>query len=170
LDMTDEENKLFYETPETLALTNNTKKLSEFNGNDFDLVFFVGGFGTMFDFYGNEEVDRVIKEVYEKGGIVSAVCHGPIALATAKLSNGELLIAGKGCAGFSNEEEAQAGLLGILPDRAGGKSCEDVLLAAGATYTSGGAWGVHVVSDGRVITGQNPASAGATADAIIAAF
>jgi len=170
LDMNDAENKLFWETADTKALTQGTRKLAEFNGNDFDVVFFVGGFGVMFDFYDDEHVNRVAREVYEKGGVVSAVCHGPIALAGVKLTNGDFLINGKGCAGFTNEEEDMAGLLDILPVREGGATCGDILSAKGAKYTKGDPWGCHVVSDSRVITGQNPASAGATADAILTAI
>jgi putative intracellular protease/amidase len=170
LDMSDAENKLFWETEETKALTQGTKKLADFKGTEFDVVFFVGGFGVMFDFYDNEHVNRVSREVYEQGGIVGAVCHGPIALAQVKLSSGEFLISGKGCAGFTNEEEDQAGLRDILPMRDGGATCGDVLSARGAKYTKGDPWGSHVVSDSRVVTGQNPASAGATADAILAAL
>lgn len=167
LDMTDVENKEFWENPETKGLTQNTSKLSDFKGSDFDIVFFVGGFGVMFDFYDNEHVNRIAREVYEKGGVVSAVCHGPIALAQVRLSNGDLLIKNKGCAGFTNEEEDQAGLRNILPMREGGATCGDILTAQGALYSKGAPWGSHVVSDNRVITGQNPASAGDTADEVI---
>jgi putative intracellular protease/amidase len=173
LDMNDEENKLFWENPETRSLTENTKSLSEFDGKSYDVVFFVGGFGTMWDFPFSSHVDRVGREVYEVGGIVGAVCHGPIALSNIRLSSGELLIAGKGVAGFSNDEEAAVGLESYLPEHKAAsnkKSCEDVLQTLGANYTKANAWGVHVVNDSRVITGQNPMSAKSTADAIVAAL
>ncbi len=86
------------------------------------------------------------------------------------LSDGSLLVAGKGCAAFCNEEEAAAGLVSFLPERDGGKSCEDILLARGSKYSKGGDWGSHVVVDGRIITGQNPASAAGVGAAIVAAL
>lgn len=122
------------------------------------------------DFPLDENVQRLQREVYEKGGIVGAVCHGPIALANTKLSSGELLIAGKEVAGFTEEEEAVAGIKGHLPMHEGaGQSCEEVLLARGGKYTKGPAWGSHVVVDSRIITGQNPASAAGVGDAIVVA-
>ena len=115
-------------------------------------------------------MQRLQREVYEKGGVVGAVCHGPIALANTKLSSGELLIAGKEVAGFTEEEEAVCGLKTHLPVHDGaGQSCEEVLLARSAKYTKGDAWGCHVANDSRIITGQNPASAGAVGDAIVTA-
>mmetsp|Transcript_9312 Transcript_9312/g.14027 ORF Transcript_9312/g.14027 Transcript_9312/m.14027 type:complete len:231 (+) Transcript_9312:77-769(+) len=170
LDMTDEENKSFWENAETKSLTENTKPLSDFDGSKFDCVFFVGGFGTMWDFPDNEHVQRVAREVYERGGVVGAVCHGPIALANVRLSNGSLLVEGKGCTAFCNEEEAQAGMESHLPQREGGKSCEDILAARGGRFSKGAAWSNHVVSDERVVTGQNPMSARSAAEACIAAL
>jgi putative intracellular protease/amidase len=163
----------FWEGAETKALTESTAALSTFKGTDFDVVFFVGGFGVMLDFPFSADVDRVGREAYENGGTVGAVCHGPIAFANIKLSNGELMIAGKACAGFCNEEEAMAGLLDKLPEHEGkGKSCEDVLTAVGAQYSKGGAWGAHIAGDkeSRVFSGQNPASAGPVAAAIVASL
>jgi len=168
LDMNDEENKLFWETPENKALTEGTRALSEFDGNDFDVIFFVGGFGTMWDFPFDTNVSRVAAATYEKGGVIGAVCHGPIALANITLSTGELLVSGKSCAGFCNEEEAAIGLEPLLPMHEGfGKSCEDVLQAKGGIYTKTAPWGEHVVSDSRVVTGQNPASARKCAQVVI---
>ncbi len=89
--------------------------LSTFKGSDFKVVFFVGGFGTMHDFPQSSDVSRVGVECYESGGIVSAVCHGPISLTNMVLSDGSYLVAGKEVAAFTNEEEAQAGLLDTLP-------------------------------------------------------
>lgn len=123
----------------------------------------------MFDFPLNDRVQLISREVYESGGIVGAVCHGPIALANVTLSGGEYLIAGKQVAGFTEDEESAVGYKNLLPMHEGlGQSCEEVLAARGGNFTKAGMWQSHVAVDGRVITGQNPASAGATADAIIA--
>lgn len=171
LDMNDAENKAFWETPETKSLTENTKILSECNANDYDLVFYVGGFGTMWDFPFDDTVANMTKTVYEKGGFVGSVCHGPIALANVKLSNGEYLVKGKNVAGFCNEEEEVCGLLDKLPVHDGaGRTCEEVLIARGGVYTKAAAWQPHVVSSERLFSGQNPASAGPVGDALVAAL
>jgi putative intracellular protease/amidase len=168
LDIKDEENKLFWETPEFKELTERTKVLSTCDPSSYDLVFFVGGFGTMWDFPFDEHLAAFAARVYEKGGHVGAVCHGPIALLNVKLSNGDYLIAGKEVTAFCNEEEGLAGLLSFLPEQAGlGKTCEDALSARGAKFTKAGPWQPHVASTERLFTGQNPASAGPVADAII---
>jgi putative intracellular protease/amidase len=171
LDMTDEENKLFWESPEYKSLTENTETLESCDSSNYDCVFFVGGFGTMFDFPFDSAVNKMGREVYEKGGVVSAVCHGPIALANITLSNGDCIVKGKAVCGFTNEEEAAVGLLDILPLHEGlGKSCEDVLTAKGGLYEKTGAWGVKVCSQDRLVTGQNPASARSCAEAVVAAL
>lgn len=171
VDLTDAENKLFYEDAELMARTNATKPLADCKGSDYDIVFFVGGFGTMWDFPMDENVQRVQREVYEKegnNGIIGAVCHGPICLSYVTLSNGESLIAGKGCTGFCEEEEAMAGLKEYLPKRAEGQSPEEVLsVRSGGKYTKAEAWHSHVVVDSRIVTGQNPQSAAAVGDAIV---
>jgi len=122
----------------------------------------------MFDFPFSPEADRVGREAAEAGSIVAAVCHGPIVFANIHLSSGELLIAGKKVAGFTNEEEAVVGLVDKLPEHAGkGRTLEDVLTAVGAVYGKAAPWNPFVVSDGQVFSGQNPQSAGPLADAII---
>jgi len=139
--------------------------LADMKGTDFDAVFFVGGFGTMWDFPDNADVQRVIREVFETKGVVSAVCHGPVALANVKLSDGSYLVAGKEVAGFSNEEEDAVQRRSIVPYTVG-----DILKERGAKYTQGGVFHAHVVVDGNLITGQNPPSAKKTAEAVVAAL
>lgn len=171
LDLNDDENRSFWEDAGTRALTENTKVLADCDPKNYDLVFFVGGFGTMYDFPFDEYLATFTQSVYEQGGFVGAVCHGPIALANVKLSNGDYLVSGKEVAAFCNEEEVMANLVSHLPEHAGlGRTCEDVFLARGANYTKGAPWGPHIAVSDRVFTGQNPASAGKIADAIVAAF
>ena len=125
----------------------------------------------MWDFPFDENLARIAARIYERGGVVGAVCHGPIALANIKLSNGQHLIQDKEVAGFCNEEEAIMQLVDYLPVHPGaGRSCEDVLTARGGRYTKGPAWSVHVAAAERLFTGQNPASAGPVADRIVAAL
>ena len=159
LNFEDLENKKFWEDENLRGLTENTKSLSEYSGLDYQVVFFVGGTGTMFDFPFDSNVDRIGREVYESGGIVAAVCHGPIALANIKLSDGSYLITGKQVAAFTDEEENDISIQDGYPDHGDGKkSCKQVLTALGAIHTQANNWQSHVVVDSRVITGQNPAS------------
>ncbi len=83
-----------------------TKAIAEINPSDYSAIFFAGGHGTMWDFPDNVDVHRAIREIYENGGIVSAVCHGPAALVNVRLSDGSLLIADKNVASFTDDEEA----------------------------------------------------------------
>jgi len=161
----DAEAKAFWEDESKKALTQSTQPLSAFKGADFDLIFFVGGYGTMSDMPTSIDVARIGEEVYSNGGHVAAVCHGPSALFNIKIGD-EYLVKGKKVCAFTNEEEAAMG----KPELPNGDSCEDVLVARGATFAGGPAWSTTVVGSDRVWTGQNPASAGALADAIISAF
>tara|TARA_R110002050_G_scaffold261943_1_gene402151 strand:+ start:844 stop:1527 length:684 start_codon:yes stop_codon:yes gene_type:complete len=168
VDLKDEDNKKFWECEETRKLIEQSLPLSDCNGKDYDAVFYVGGFGTMWDFPNDENVQRVAREVYEHGGVVSAVCHGPIALANVKLANGDYLVKGMNMTAFTNEEEDQIGVLDLLPNHEGaGKTCEDVLQARGANFLKSSAWHANALSDGRLCTGQNPASAKLVAEKVI---
>ncbi|CAH1778074.1 unnamed protein product, partial [Owenia fusiformis] len=115
INLDDAENKLFWETAETKSLTQNTKKLSDCRSADYDAIFFVGGFGTMWDFPDDPDVQRLSAEIYDKGGVVSAVCHGPVALVNVRLTDGSYLVKGKGVAGFCNEEEDAVSARDIVP-------------------------------------------------------
>ena len=135
-----------------------TQKLSDFSGKakDFDAIFYVGGHGPMFDLVDDSTSQELIKEFWEADKIVSAVCHAPAVLSKVKLSDGSLLVAGKEVTAFTNEEEAQAGLTDAVPFLP-----EDALnKASGGKFVKAKeAWGENVVVVGRLITGQNPASA-----------
>jgi len=160
----DEESKEFWENESLKKLTQTTKPLASFRGSDFDVVFFVGGLGAMDDFPTSDAVAVVGKDVYKSGGIVAAVCHGPIALVNIKLSNGEYLVKGKTMTGFTNEEEGQINV--PLP----GKTCQDFLSERGAHFVASDAWSCHLESSDRVMTGQNNFSAGALGEAIVSAL
>ncbi|KAH8796109.1 putative chaperone protein HSP31 [Hyaloscypha sp. PMI_1271] len=142
------------------ALWKNTHKLSEFIGhaNDYEAIFFVGGHGPMFDLAKDETSHKLINEFWAHNKIVSAVCHGPAALAYVKLPSGQYLLSGQSVTGFSNAEEDQAGLSAAMPFM-----LEDQLnTASGGKFVKAAeAWGPKVVVSGgsRIITGQNPSSA-----------
>lgn len=138
-----------------------TLKLAEVNGKDYDAIFFAGGHGVMWDFPDSAAVDRVTREVYENGGVVSAVCHGPAALVNVKLSDGNYLVAGKNVTGFTNAEEDEAEGTDIVPFL-----LADKLTEHGAIHHAAESWTDNVVVDGRLVTGQNPASAASVGDAV----
>jgi len=149
------------------ALWKNTEKLSSFLGRagEFEAIFFVGGHGPMFDLANDETSHKLINEFYTHNKIVSAVCHGPAALAHVKLSSGGYLLDGQRVTGFSNSEEEAVGLLSAMPFK-----LEDELnKASGGKYEKAEKdWAEKVVvaRGGRLITGQNPASASGVGKAI----
>lgn len=175
IDLSDNENKRFWDSPKLRQLTEKTLPLESFDGKNYKAVFYVGGFGTMWDFPFTPAVDRVSREVYENECIVGAVCHGPIALSNIRLTDGSLLLKSKQVTGFSNAEEDKAGLYDQLPqhtniggvDGLNGRSCEEILAACGGHYIKGQPGSCHVVTSDRVVTGQNPQSAAATAMRIV---
>lgn len=138
-----------------------TQKLGDVDSSKYSAVLFAGGHGTCWDFPGDDGVKRVAKEVYEAGGVVAAVCHGPTALVDIPLSDGKQLIAGKTVTGFSNAEEEAVGLTKTVPFLL----C-DKLAEAGATVENGDNWSSTMRSSERVVTGQNPQSAFAVGEEI----
>ncbi|GAA2432321.1 type 1 glutamine amidotransferase domain-containing protein [Actinomadura vinacea] len=131
----------------------------------YDAILFAGGHGTMWDFPDNPGLARLARTLYERGGVVAAVCHGPAALVGLTLSDGSYLVAGKKVAAFTNAEETAVGLAEVVPFL-----LADRLTAQGATHVPADNFTVQVVIDGRLITGQNPASARNVAEAIVAAL
>ena len=126
---------------------------------------FIGSFAYAgHDFPASPDVDRVGREVYENGGVVAAVCHGPAALVNITLSNGEPLVMGRRVTGFTNDEEAAVGLTDVVPFL-----LADALAAQGTIHVPGPNFTENVVADGRLIAGQNPQSAAGVARAVVAA-
>lgn len=138
-------------------LWKNTHKLSQFVGKagDYDALFYVGGHGPMFDLATDSTSHKVITEFWDAGKVVSAVCHGPAALVNVKLSDGSYLIQDKELTAFSNAEEDQMGFSEAMPFM-----LETELVRNGAKFVKADQpFGVKVIVAGRLITGQNPASA-----------
>ncbi|OOF43330.1 type 1 glutamine amidotransferase domain-containing protein [Rodentibacter trehalosifermentans] len=154
LDFTDPVNKYFWEETDLEKRLANTPSVAELNGADYSAIFFAGGHGTMWDYRENLDAQRLIREVYENNGVVSAVCHGPAALVDAKLSNGEYLVKGKNVAAFTNKEEEEVGGTAIVP-----YLLESALIEHGAIHHEAPNWSENVYVDGRLVTGQNPDSA-----------
>ena len=141
---------------------NNTLPISQVNIEDYDAIFYPGGFGLLSDLSSNEDVAMLSAKHYESGGILSAVCHGPAALLPITLSNGEKLLANKSVTGFTREEEIDYGTIDDIPFL-----MEEALTRNAARYSKVQPWGVFVIEDERVITGQNPASAQAVGEAVV---
>ncbi|QSZ37465.1 hypothetical protein DSL72_008563 [Monilinia vaccinii-corymbosi] len=151
------------------SLWKNTAPLSEFVGRaeEFDALFYVGGHGPMFDLAHNETSHKLISEFHSLNRIVAAVCHGPAALAYAKLPSGKYFLENTPVTGFSNAEEQIVQAVDLMPF-----ALETALNEAsnGKFEKAAEDWGVKVVvaRDGKVITGQNPASASGVGEAILA--
>jgi putative intracellular protease/amidase len=142
----------------------NTKKVSAVKLEDYDAIYLTGGHGTMFDFPESKALQDVIAKFYETGRVVSAVCHGPGGLLNVRLSNGENLIKGKEITGFSWPEEVMAKREMAVPF-----TLEEELKKRGAKYhTAMLPFASYVREDGCLITGQNPASARAVGEAVVA--
>lgn len=142
-----------------------TEAISEIDPAKFNVIYFAGGHGTMWDFPDNDDIERVTSNIYENGGIVAAVCHGPSALTSIKLSDGRYLIEGKNINSFTDAEEREVKKDSIVPFL-----LESRLRERGANFQGAGNWQNKVVVDGRLITGQNPQSASSLGKAIVDAF
>ncbi|GAB4324020.1 MAG: type 1 glutamine amidotransferase domain-containing protein [Candidatus Zixiibacteriota bacterium] len=165
MDTTDAVNRRFLGDAELMAAVLNSRKLADIDPNNFAAVLFSGGHGTMWDFPGDSSVNRVASTVYEDGGVVGAVCHGPAALTEVKLSDGSYLIDGKRFAAFTNEEEKMVELDTVVPFL-----LQDRLTERGGIHVPSPAWQTNAVIDQRVVTGQNPQSAHRVGELIVEAL
>jgi putative intracellular protease/amidase len=165
MDTTDSVNRRFLRDTDLMAEVLNSRKLADINPNSFAAILFSGGHGTMWDFPGDSAVNRVASTVYEDGGVVGAVCHGPAALSEITLSDGSYLIEGKRFAAFTNEEEEQVQLENVVPFL-----LQDRLIERGGIHVPAPAWQNNAVSDQRVVTGQNPQSAHRVGELIVEAL
>lgn len=139
----------------------NTKKPGEINPADYAAIYYAGGHGTMWDLPDNSELAEIAMQIYENGGVVGAVCHGPSGLVNIKLSNGKYLVDGKKINSFTNAEESAVNMEEVVPFM-----LESKLIERGAIFEKSDMWQEHVTVDQRVVTGQNPQSAKAVGEAI----
>lgn len=161
-DLKDPVNKEFWEDAFYHSKIEHSMKPGEVNPAEYVAIHFAGGHGAMWDLPDNEAIAEIAAKIYEQNGVVSAVCHGPAGLVNIKLSNGEYLIAGKKVNGFTNEEEEAAGLTDVVPFL-----LETKMIERGGIFEESGKWQAHVVSDQRLVTGQNPASAEGVGKAVL---
>jgi putative intracellular protease/amidase len=158
-------NKRFWENEEYRYKVEHTLKPSEVNPGDYTAIFYAGGHGAMWDLADNPLLAALAAQIYTNNGIVGAVCHGPAGLVNIKLPNGKYLVDGKKINAFTNEEEAAVKLENVVPF-----ALETKLIERGARFEKSGIWQSHVAIDDRVVTGQNPQSAKAVGEAILAAL
>ena len=136
---------------------------SQVNAEDYAAIYFTGGHGTMMDFPENKELQALTRDIYEQGGYVSAVCHGQSGLQNVRLSNGRLLLSGHVLTGFSDTEEKALGLFKHIPF-----SLEQILKERGGLYKKAPVpMAACTVVSGRLVTGQNPASAKGVAQKLL---
>ncbi|KAL1848606.1 hypothetical protein Plec18170_007916 [Paecilomyces lecythidis] len=152
--------------PARMALLENTASPDQINSADFDAIFFTGGHAVMYDFPDNEGLQRITREIFERGGIVSSVCHGYCGLLNTRLSDGSYLVAGRKMTGFAWQEEVLARVNKLVPYNA-----EEEVKQRGAKYQKATLPFVsYTVVDGNLVTGQNPGSAKETAKKVVAAL
>lgn len=146
-----------------MRLLEDTASPDQIDAAEFDAIYFTGGHAVMYDFLDSAGLQRLTREIFERGGIVSSVCHGYCGLLNTRLSSGDYLIAGREMTGFSWREEVLAGVAKDVPYNA-----EQIAKERGARYKKALVPLVpYVVVDGRLVTGQNPASAKKTAKKIV---
>ena len=143
----------------------NTRVLNTLDAGDYDAVFYPGGHGPLWDLAEDASSIALIESMLNNGKPVAAVCHAPAVLRHAKDADGKSVVADKAVTCFSNSEEAAVGLTDVVPFLV-----EDMLADNGGKFSKGADWEAHVLTDGLLITGQNPASSAPAADALLRAL
>ncbi len=147
-----------------MAQKRNSIKLVDISPDNYDVIFIPGGHGAMWDLASSRELGDFLTKAWAKGKIISSVCHGPAGLVNVREVDGKPLVAGKKVSAFSNSEEDTSGLAEVVPFL-----LETRLRGLGADYRSGPDFQAFAVRDGRLITGQNPESAGKVAELVLEA-
>ncbi len=164
-DSQTDDTRRFEADPEATAALANTVKLSKVNAQDYDAIFYPGGHGPLWDLVSDEKSIDLIETFWSAGKPVSAVCHAPIVLAHTKAADGSPLVKGRTVTGFTNEEEDAVGLTDIVP-----LLVEDTMKDRGAQFSKVEPFQPYAVQDGKLITGQNPASSAAVARKVLEAL
>jgi putative intracellular protease/amidase len=157
-----EATRRFEADPEAKAALAATHKLSDVSSKNFDAVFYPGGHGPLWDLAEDPVSVRLIESTIEAGKPVAAVCHAPAVLRHVKTPDGKPLVQNKKVTGFTNTEEEAVGLTKVVPFLV-----EDMLKRNGGVFSKVGDWQPYVVTDGLLITGQNPASSTDAAGALL---
>ncbi len=162
-DAQTEATRRFRADPQAGQALANTTTLSGVKAQDFDAVFYPGGHGPLWDLAEDADSIRLIETMLAAGKPVAAVCHAPGVLKGVKGPNGESLVKGKRVTGFTNTEEEAVGLTKVVPFLV-----EDTLKQLGGEYSKADDWQPYVLTDGLLVTGQNPASSEEGARALLA--
>ncbi len=156
--------KAWHNDPARMALLETTVAPEDIESADYDAIYFTGGHAVMFDFPGSVGLQRITREIFERGGVVGAVCHGYCGLLETTLSDGSYLVAGRNITGFSWREEVLARVDKLVP-----YNVEERMKERGSRYSKALLPFVsYTVVDGRLVTGQNPGSAKETATKVAA--
>lgn len=150
------------DTAATAALAS-TLKLADAAKGQYDAIFYPGGHGPLWDLAEDADSIRLIERTYASGKPVGAVCHAPAVFRHTRRSDGQPLVHGKSVTGFTNSEEAAVGLTDVVPFLV-----EDMLKANGSNYSKKADWQAYAITDGNLVTGQNPASSVDAAKAVLA--
>jgi putative intracellular protease/amidase len=152
----------FEKDAEANAQLDRTTRLDSVKQDDYDTVFYPGGHGPMWDLADDKYSIKLLESFLAADKTIAVVCHSTGALRHVKTADGKLLVEGKTVTGFTNGEEDAVELTKVVPFLV-----EDEMLRLGATFSKVKNWGVHTIIDGRLITGQNPASSGPAARLLI---
>jgi len=159
----DKSAKRWLNDPEKVRLLENTARPEDMNADDFDAIYYTGGHAVMYDFPDHTGLQQLASGIWSKGGVVSAICHGYCGLLNIPDSDGNLIVSGRSLTGFSWTEEILAAVSKKVP-----YNCEQEMKDRGADYRKNLLpFTTNVVTDGCLVTGQNPGSATATAKAVV---
>ncbi len=161
LTLADAQDWQWYQNPELMRALGNTLSPEQVDASQYQAIYYAGGHGVMWDFVDQPQLQRIAEQIYARGGWVSAVCHGVVVLLNLKQGE-QWLLAGKQVTGFSDEEEQQLQLTEHVPFLT-----EQALRARGGLFQATEAWHPWVVSDQRLITGQNPGSTALVAQQLL---
>lgn len=162
LNLADDSDNLKFLTGDGWDLMQKACKLEDVDTSVYDAIFVPGGLAPMVDMPENELLKKVIVETYERGAIISAVCHGPVSFLNAKLSDGSYLVDGKNISSFTTREEDSYARADVPFD------LQTALEAQGAIFHEVEPWTDNSIQDGRIVTGQNPASAKSVGEKVVA--
>lgn len=162
VDRSDPANARFLADRTWQARLAHSRPLTAVQADRYGAIYIAGGHGAMFDLPGNAALGRLIAAIDRKGGVVAAVCHGPAALVDVRGAGGRPLVADRAVSAFTDEEERAVGLAAAMPFL-----LQRRLVERGAHFEAAGVFQAHVAVDGRLVTGQNPASARGVAEAVV---
>lgn len=162
LNLADDPDNLAFLIGKGWASMQKAGRLADTDVSAYDAVFVPGGLAPMVDMPENPLLKKIIAETYERAAVVGAVCHGPVSLLNVKLSDGSYLVNGKNISSFTTEEEDNYARADVPFD------LQTALTAQGVVFHAAAPWSANSIADGRLVTGQNPASAKGVAQKMIA--